>query len=357
MYKLLRPILYKIAPEPMHNAVATMGKVLSLFAPVLRLPFDFEDPMLEIEVFGVRFKNPIGLAPGYDKSGGFAKFMAALGFGFIEVGSVTPLPQAGNPRPRLFRLDQDEAIINRMGFNSIGMKAVAENLKRLQGQHFVIGVNLGKNKTTPNEQAVQDYVAGFKALAALADYVVINVSSPNTPGLRELQGKEQLRELLMELQRLNTITSPSPSSRGGEKGEVVPLLLKIAPELTDGQLDDIAAIALETKIDGLIATNTAATAEMGGGGLSGRPLRKRATEVISYLYKKLEGKIPIIGVGGIFSAQDTYEKIKAGASLVEIYTGMVYEGPMLIKKIKQGLVELLKKDGFENIKEAVGTNA
>ncbi len=354
MYKLLRPILFRVQPETMHNTMASVGKVLSPLAWVLSLPFTFEDPSLEIEVFGTKFKNPVGLAPGYDKSGKFSRFMAALGFGFIEVGSITPVPQPGNPKPRLFRLDADEAIVNRMGFNSVGMKIVAENLRRLQNRDFVVGVNLGKNKTTPNEEALRDYQAGFSGLSEFADYIVINVSSPNTPGLRQLQDKEPLTKILKEIQILNF---------GLPKSKAV--LLKIAPDLTDGQLDDIAAIARETKIDGIIAANTTVSRDglktskeqiekIGEGGVSGRPVRDRVTKIIAYLYKKLEGQVPIIGAGGIFSAEDAYEKIRAGASLVEIYTGMVYEGPMLIKNIKKGLVRLLKNDGFGSVREAVG---
>src|SRR3989344_616355 len=352
IYKLLRPILFAIQPETMHNTMASVGKALSPIAKVLSLPFAFEDPVLETEVFGVRFHNPVGLAPGYDKSGKFARFMAALGFGFIEVGTITPQPQPGNPKPRLFRLDSDEAIINRMGFNSVGADVVAGNLKKLAKRDFVVGVNLGKNKETPNEEALRDYSAVFRRLADFADYVVINVSSPNTPGLRELQDKEPLTKLLKEIQILNF---------GLPKRK--PVLLKIAPDLTDGQLDDIASIVLETKIDGVIAANTtisrdglktssARLQEIGAGGVSGRPIRTRVTEMIAYLYKKLEGRVPIIGVGGIFSAQDAYEKIKAGASLIQVYTGMVYEGPMLIKNVKKGLIKLLKADGFDSISAA-----
>ena len=394
MYKLFRPILFQFDPESSHNIIVKMGGFFSapLFRPAMHRLFDFEHPSLESEVFGHRFKNPIGLAPGYDKAGGFSRFMSVLGFGFIEIGTVTPLPQPGNPRPRLFRLEKDEAIINRMGFNSIGMKAVAENLKKLNPRDFVAGINLGKNKITANDEALRDYLAGFIELAPLADYVVINVSSPNTPGLRELQDKGPLIEILKILQEKNHFTpslNPSPPSLrqrlrramqgGGKKegdssplvGEArwggKPLLLKISPDLTDGQLDDIVAVALETKISGLIATNTTISrvgletdpetlAKIGAGGVSGRPLKERNTEVIAYLYEKTQGQIPIIGAGGIFSAEDAYEKIRAGASLVEIYTGMIYEGPGLIKKIKKGLVELLRKDGFKNISEAVGAD-
>lgn len=354
MYKLIRPILFQIPAETMANTIARTGKVLSPFAPIASALFAYEDPMLETEVFGIKFKNPVGLAPGYDKTGSFSKFMSALGFGFIEVGTVTPFPQPGNPKPRMFRLAADEAMVNRMGFNSIGMDAVAENLKKLANRDFLLGINLGKNKTTSNEQALKDYHLGFEKLAPVADYVVVNVSSPNTPGLRQLQDKGPLLEIFKSLQDAKKRFRISK-----------PLLLKIAPDLTNGQLDDIVAIALVTKIDGLIATNTTISreglktdarqiAQIGEGGLSGRPITKRATEIIRYLYRSMQGRIPIIGVGGIFSAEDAYEKIKAGANLVQVYTGIVYEGPILVKKIKQGLVRLLKKDGFRNITEAVG---
>ncbi|OGE76065.1 MAG: dihydroorotate dehydrogenase (quinone) [Candidatus Doudnabacteria bacterium RIFCSPHIGHO2_02_FULL_48_21] len=336
MYKLLRPILFQIPPETMHDAAARVSSFFSPVAGIFSGLFSYEHPSLETQVFGVKFKNPVGLAPGYDKSGSFARFMAALGFSFIEIGTVTPEPQAGNPKPRLFRIDKDDAVINRMGFNSIGMKAVAENLKKLQHRSFVVGINLGKNKTTSNEQAAEDYLTGYNGLALFADYVVVNVSSPNTPGLRQLLEKEPLKKILNAL----------PRSK--------PLLLKISPDMDNAQLDEIAEVALETKIDGIIATNTIATPE---GGLSGEPLRRRSTEVINHMYKKLNGQLPIIGVGGIFSAEDAYEKIRAGASLVQIYTGMIYEGPGLVKRIKKGLVELLRRDGFMNISEAVGVSA
>lgn len=373
MYKLLRPILFQFDAERSHNTLVKLGGFFSapLFTSLAAPLFAYEHPSLETEIFGLHFKNPIGLAPGYDKAGGFARFMAALGFGFIEIGSITPLPQSGNPRPRLFRLEKDEAIVNRMGFNSIGMRSVAENLKRLENRGFVIGANLGKNKNTPNELAAADYLAGLKELGPLADYAVINVSSPNTAGLRELQGKENLRKLLKELQKRN---HPSPAGvpvlplLQGERvarNSSKPLLLKISPDLTDRELDDIIEVALETRVSGIIAVNTTTSREglktpigkireIGDGGLSGAPLRNRATDVISYLYRQLQGQIPIIGAGGIFTAAHAYEKIRAGASLVEIFTGLVYEGPMVVKRIKQGLAKLLVRDGFSNIKEAVG---
>ena len=352
MYKLLRPILFQFDAEAILNKVIGFGRLAMPAAPLWSRLYYFEHPSLETQVFGVKFKNPVGLAPGFDKAGAFASSMAALGFGFVELGSITPMPQPGNEKPRLFLQPTDRSIVNRMGFNSIGMQAVAENLNRFAKRGFVMGVNIGKNKTTSNENALEDYRAGLGALASLADYVVINVSSPNTPGLRELQGKDELQHLLSELQRLNYETPTSPPPHEGEEGRRSrPLLLKISPDLIDAELDDIASVALETGIAGLIATNTLPTRE---GGMSGRPLAKRSSQIISYLYKKLQGQIPIIGTGGVFSAQDAYEKIRAGASLVEVYTGMVYEGPGVVKKIKKGLVKLVAQDGFKNIQEAVG---
>lgn len=356
MYKLFRPLLFQIPPELMHNAVVRAGKIFSPAVGLVSGFFSYEDPILESEVCGIKFKNPVGLAAGYDKTGSAARFMAAFGLGFIEVGSVTPLPQPGSPRPRLFRLDADRAIVNRMGFNSIGMDAVAGNLKKLTKRSFIVGINLGKNAGTPNQAALRDYLAGFARLAPLVDYVVINVSSPNTPGLRQLQDRAALLEMFGALQEVNRqLIKPKP------------LLLKIAPDLTDAQLEGIAEVAGSAVLSGIIATNTTVSraglktrpqelAQVGPGGLSGLPLRQRATEVIRYLYQRSGGSLPIIGSGGIFSAADAYEKIKAGASLVEIFTGLVYEGPGLVKKIKQGLVELLRTDGFTSIEQAVGAD-
>jgi dihydroorotate dehydrogenase len=302
----------------------------------------------------LRFKNPVGLAAGFDKNGRIVDFLPALGFGFLEVGTVTPVGQAGNDRPRLFRLPQDGAIINRMGFNNDGAPPLALQLQKRRTT-IPVGVNIGKNKATPNEVAVRDYERCFKNLADYADYVTVNVSSPNTPNLRELQEKDSLRTLLVHIAELNR-TRRKP----------LPLLLKIAPDLADEALEDVAQIVRDISLDGVIATNTTiarsglSTARteverIGAGGLSGRPLKQRSTEVISFLYKRLGPDIPIIGAGGIFSAEDAYEKIRAGAALIQVWTGLVYEGPGLVRKINRGLAELLKKDGFGNIKEAIGT--
>lgn len=299
--------------------------------------FELDDPRLEREVFGLKFKNPVGLAAGFDKDAKLIDEMAMLGFGFIEIGTLTPKPQEGNPQPRLFRLPQDEALINRMGFNNGGVMEAVERLKSRKSQ-VIVGGNIGKNKVTPNENAVDDYLICLEELHPYVDYFVVNVSSPNTPNLRDLQEKEPLKQLLTAVKAAND-----------SKSKPKPILLKIAPDLTDGQLDDIIEIVKETQIDGVIATNTtidrskltttASEVEaIGAGGVSGKVLKQRSTEVIRYLHQKSEAAFPIIGVGGIFSAEDAIEKLEAGASLVQVYSGMIYEGPGLIKKIKKGLL-------------------
>jgi dihydroorotate dehydrogenase len=295
---------------------------------------------LAVNLFGLTFKNPVGLAAGFDKDAQFFNEMGALGFGFVEIGTVTPLPQEGNPKPRLFRLKPDSAIINRMGFNNEGVTAVAKRLaKRKISDNLIIGGNIGKNKWTPNEKANDDYIKVFKELYPYVDYFAVNVSSPNTENLRALQDKEPLLKLLGELKRLNVeLQSPKP------------ILLKIAPDLSNDQLDDIVEIALSLPLDGIIATNTTISRqglitspevvrEIGAGGLSGKPLTKRSTEVIRYLNQKLGGSIPIIGVGGIHSTEDALEKLAAGASLIQLYTGFIYEGASLIADINNELIK------------------
>ena len=293
---------------------------------------------LEIEVFGLKFKNRVGLAAGFDKDAKLYNELSSFGFGFIEIGTVTPLPQEGNPKPRLFRLKSDQAIINRMGFNNSGLKSIVKNLKD-KHTDIIIGGNIGKNKITKNEEAVKDYILCFEALFPYVDYFVVNVSSPNTPGLRDLQDKEPLTKLLNTLQKINL----SMSKRK-------PILLKIAPDLTNEQLDDIVEIVKFTKIDGVVATNTTINRDgllesqnklnsIGNGGLSGKPLKERSNEVIKYLSVKSNNSFPIIGVGGIHSANDALEKIKCGATLVQLYTGFVYEGPYLIKSINKSLLD------------------
>ncbi|QBQ40868.1 quinone-dependent dihydroorotate dehydrogenase [Sphingobacterium psychroaquaticum] len=340
MYKIVKPLFFSMSPETAHHNVTgglrRFNKIWGAQA-LLKALYTVEDKRLEREVFGLKFKNPVGLAAGFDKNAEYIDDMAKLGFGFIEIGTVTPRPQPGNDKPRMFRLVHDEALINRMGFNNQGADVAAARLKNLKNKEgLIIGGNIGKNKVTPNEEAVSDYIYCFNALFDYVDYFVVNVSSPNTPGLRDLQEKEPLTKLLNTLQELNL-----------KKANPKPILLKIAPDLTDSQLDDIVEIVMNTKIAGVIATNTtivreglqsdpAIVQEMGG--VSGKPLTKRSTEVIRYLATKSNGAFPIIGVGGIHSAEDALEKLDAGASLIQIYTGFIYEGPALISKICKGLL-------------------
>ncbi|WP_104382130.1 quinone-dependent dihydroorotate dehydrogenase [Sphingobacterium sp. HMA12] len=341
MYKLVKPIFFTMNPEMAHHKVTSGLNVFSKIwgaKQLLNAIFTVEDPRLEREVFGLKFKNPVGLAAGFDKNAEYISDMTNLGFGFIEIGTVTPRPQPGNDKPRMFRLVPDEALINRMGFNNQGADVAANRLKNLKDRKgLLIGGNIGKNKLTPNEEAVNDYIYCFNALFDYVDYFVVNVSSPNTPGLRDLQEKEPLKNILNTLQDLNN-AKPAPK----------PILLKIAPDLTDSQLDDIVEIVMETQIAGVIATNTTISREglksqqeltQEAGGVSGRPLTKRSTEVIRYLSEKSNKAFPIIGVGGIHSAKDAIEKLDAGASLVQVYTGFIYEGPGLITNICKGILQ------------------
>lgn len=340
MYKsFIKPILFRQHPEKAHDFTFSWIKRtfnLPLIGSAIRYNFNYEHPSLVQEVFGLTFKNPVGLAAGFDKDAKLIDEMASLGFGFIEIGTLTPKPQGGNPQPRLFRLPQDQGLINRMGFNNGGVLAAVERLKKRKSS-VIIGGNIGKNKDTPNEDAVGDYLFCLEALHPYVDYFVLNVSSPNTPNLRELQEKEPLKKLLSAVKTANDA-----------KATPKPILLKIAPDLTEGQLDDIVDIVMETGISGIIATNTTLdrgdlitsekeVSEMGAGGLSGQPVKDKSTEVIRYLAKKSRNSFPIIGVGGIFTVRDAIEKLEAGASLVQVYTGMIYEGPSLIKRLNKGL--------------------
>lgn len=336
MYKLLiRPLLFWFDPEKVHHFTFSCIHFLSRipgFSRVVKMIYAVEDKRLETEVFGLKFKNPVGLAAGFDKDAILYKELSQFGFGFIEIGTLTPKPQQGNPKKRLFRLRADSAIINRMGFNNDGVRAAANRLR--DNKNVLIGGNIGKNKDTPNEQAVSDYEICFDALYDVVDYFVVNVSSPNTPNLRALQDKEPLTQLLQILQNKNN-TKPKPK----------PILLKIAPDLTNDQLLDIIDIVQTTKIAGVIATNTTLAREglqsehqTQTGGLSGKPLTQRATEVIRFLSDKSNKAFPIIGVGGIHTAQDAIEKLEAGASLVQLYTGFIYEGPALIKAINKAIL-------------------
>ena len=337
MYKqLIRPLFFLFDPEKIHyftfSLVRFTSKIPGL-ASVFRSLYLVNDTRLETEVFGLKFKNPVGLAAGFDKDAKLYKELSNFGFGFIEIGTLTPKGQEGNPKKRLFRLKEDSAIINRMGFNNGGVLEAVERLKANNG--VLIGGNIGKNKLTPNEEATSDYEICFDALYDHVDYFVVNVSSPNTPNLRALQDKEPLTQLLQTLQNKNLA-----------KPKQKPILLKIAPDLTDEQLLDIIDIVADTKIAGVIATNTTISreglqsinkAEMGG--LSGKPLTNRSTEVIRFLSQKSNKAFPIIGVGGIHTAEDAIEKLEAGASLIQLYTGFIYEGPALVKAINKKILK------------------
>lgn len=342
MYKLiLRPILFWFDPEKVHYFTFSLIRILSKipgFTSFFKSLYEVDDKRLETEVFGLKFKNPVGLAAGFDKDAKLYKELSNFGFGFIEIGTLTPKAQEGNPKKRLFRLKEDSAIVNRMGFNNGGVLEAVERLKQNNG--VLIGGNIGKNKLTSNEDAVKDYEMCFDALYDHVDYFVVNVSSPNTPNLRALQDREPLTQLLQTLQDKNL-------SRPKQK----PILLKIAPDLTNEQLLDIIEIVNETKIAGVIATNTTISREglksinkIEMGGLSGRPLTKRSTEVIRFLSEKSNKSFPIIGVGGIHTADDAIEKLEAGASLVQLYTGFIYEGPALVKAINE---KILKQKGTQ----------
>ena len=344
MYKILiRPILFCFDPEKVHYFTFSLIRFLNKipgFSALYQALYEVKDVRLEREVFGIKFKNPVGLAAGFDKDAKLYQELSNFGFGFIEIGTLTPVGQEGNPKKRLFRLKEDNAIINRMGFNNGGVKEAVERLKKNKG--ILIGGNIGKNKSTPNDQAVKDYEICFDALFPYVDYFVVNVSSPNTPNLRELQDKKPLTELLQTLQDKNN-ERPVISS-GVEKQK--PILLKIAPDLTDEQLLDIIDIIKETKIAGVIATNTTISREglqsdnkTEMGGLSGKPLTNRSTEVIRFLSEKSNKAFPIIGVGGIHTAEDAIEKLNAGASLIQLYTGFIYEGPALVKAINKKILQ------------------
>ncbi len=341
MYKaIIKPLFFLFPPELAHQLTVSIFRALlkiPLLNRIIQSFYRVEHPRLKRSFLGLSFSNPVGLAAGFDKDGKHLKTMSALGFGFLEIGTITPVSQAGNPKPRLFRLPKDAALINRMGFNNMGIESLIDRLKK-RPKNLIIGGNIGKNKDTPQEEALNDYGQCFRQLFPYVDYFAINVSSPNTPGLRQLQEKEPLEQLLFYLQALN-------KELGGK-----PILLKIAPDLNFEQLDDILHIVEKTQLDGVIATNTTISRsdlttsplivkEIGQGGLSGKPLTQRATEVIRYLNQKSKGQLFIIGVGGIFSAEDALEKINAGASLIQVYTGLIYEGPSLVKKINKGILD------------------
>lgn len=343
MYKLLRPLLFRLPPERAHHLTFNLLEWAAKVPGALALVGGSKPSnKAAISVMGLDFPSPVGLAAGMDKDAKHVDALSALGFGFIEIGTLTPVAQPGNEQPRLFRLPTDRALINRMGFNNGGVQAAVARLrKRKTG--IIVGGNIGKNKVTPNEQALDDYVKCFEALYPVVDYFVVNVSSPNTPGLRALQDKGPLLEILSHLSALNT-------KRTSKDGTRKPILLKIAPDLTNDQLDDVVSVVKESGIAGVIATNTTISRDalttprseveaIGAGGVSGAPVRKRSTEVVSYLRERLPRPIVIIGVGGIDSAEAALEKLKAGADLVQVYTGLIYEGPSLIRRINQAYAQ------------------
>jgi dihydroorotate dehydrogenase len=362
LYDLARPFLFRLPAETAHH-LGTGLLDLSLAPPpvraLVRSTFAVRDPALEVERFGIRFPNPVGLAAGFDKGGELFNALGALGFGFVEIGTVTAHAQPGNPPPRLFRLPDDRALLNRMGFNNPGAEAVARRLRRTRIEP-VLGINLGKSKVTPLEDAAGDYLRSLELLEPFARYVVVNVSSPNTPGLRQLQDAAPLRDLL---RALHARAAELARARGGAPR---PILLKIAPDLTDPQVEEAVGIAREEGIAGIVATNTTVSREglrsprarveaLGAGGISGAPVRARAREVVSLIWKTTGGTMPIVGVGGIFTADDAWEMVRAGASLVQLYTGFIYRGPLVAREVCLGLRDRLRRAGMRSLDDAVGS--
>lgn len=344
MYKaIIRPFFFLFDPEKIHHFAFKLIKFSNAIpgvSAINRKIFCIEDKRLEKELFGLKFKNPVGIAAGFDKNAVLYNQLENYGFGFLEIGTATPKPQDGNPKPRMFRLKEDQAIINRMGFNNLGADAIAANLRNRKTK-LIIGGNIGKNTATDNDNAIEDYIYNFNTLHDFVDYFVVNVSCPNVKNLTKLQDTDFLTELLAKLKEINST-----------KSKPKPILLKIAPDLNDSQLDEIIELVATTKIDGIIATNTTTSREnlttsndrivaIGNGGLSGKPIKERSTEVIRYLADKSNKAFPIIGVGGIHSEKDALEKIEAGADLVQIYTGFIYEGPGLVKRINKAILKTL----------------
>lgn len=361
MYQLVRNFLFKMDPEEAHErtiAALHWAQNTSGVLELIRLLYTYQNKRLHIKRWGIEFPNPVGLAAGFDKNAEVYHALTALGFGFVEVGTLTPMAQPGNEKPRLFRLVADEAVINRMGFNNLGAYIASQNLNNYAASDAPIGINIGKNKVTPNEEAASDYEKCLEMLYPYGHYFVINISSPNTPNLRDLQETESLRKLLGAV-RLKT---QELEKRGVPKK---PILLKVAPDMSDEHMRDVVQTAVAEGINGIIATNTTLSREgltnqslaEQAGGLSGRPLTTRSTAWVREIYQEVGDKVPIIGVGGIFNGDDAYAKIKAGASLVQVYTGMIYQGPGIVRSINKRLVQLLKRDGFESVEQAVGVDA
>ena len=357
--KFIRPLLFIGDPEKTHEHMLALLSKMTPLEGVMEQIFSVQDSRLQVKVGSLTFPNPVGLAGGFDKNGVAVRTIAGFGFGFMEIGAVTALAQPGNPKPRLYRLPEDQALINRLGFNNEGAAAIAERLRALRENDkplkIPLGINLGRSKIVETKDAVADFLSAFDQLFSFGDFFTLNVSSPNTPQLRDLQEKNLLQGLLQAIQERNR----DLAVRAGVKPK--PILVKIAPDMEFSQADDILEVALAEKISGLIATNATAflreTLTSGSkepGGLSGKPLKSLATSFVRHLYRAVGGKLPIIGVGGIFTADDAYEKIKAGATAVQIYTGFVYEGPAAVKRINQGLIRLMERDGYRSIAEAVG---
>ncbi len=363
LYKsILRPLLFLKDPENTHEQVLALLSRLGFLEKTLERLFRIEDSRLEVAVGPLTFTNPVGLAGGFDKNAVAVTSLPGFGFGFMEVGAVTALAQPGNPKPRLYRLPRDRALINRLGFNNEGAEAIAARLGALRKNgHFPripIGINIGRSKIVETKDAVADFVSAFSKLYSYGDFFTLNVSSPNTPNLRELQAKKYLQNLLRAIQEKNRELT------GRSKASEKPVFVKIAPDMEFSQVDDIIEVVESEKVTGVVATNAtvflreklvSGTNEPGG--LSGKPLKRKATSFIRHIYQATRGRLPVIGVGGIFNAEDAYEKIKAGAAAVEIYTGFIYEGPGVVKRINRGLLRLTERDGFKNISEAVGSEA
>ncbi|GIP33915.1 quinone-dependent dihydroorotate dehydrogenase [Paenibacillus sp. J2TS4] len=357
---LAKPVLFRMDAEKAHhliiNGLSKGARFPGMASLLGQLYGTVPSPKLEVKLWDIEFPNPIGLAAGLDKNGQAVPGFSAIGFGFMEVGTVTPKPQTGNDRPRLFRLPEDLALINRMGFNNVGADQMAVNLRQTGRRTIPVAVNIGKNKTTSNEEAEQDYRECLRKLYPFGDFFVVNISSPNTPDLRKLQHGEELKRLLEAVME-------ERDRQSGQDARPKPVLVKIAPDISDQDLEYIMDTILASPISGIIATNTTIRRDGLGhpnasetGGLSGKPLTARSTDVIKAIYRLTRGRIPIIGCGGIFNAQDAYDKIRAGANLVEVYTSLIYEGPGLIKRLNAGLLELLERDGCSHISEAVGAD-
>jgi dihydroorotate dehydrogenase len=365
IYKnLLRPLLFKAAPETAHEfGIETLKIALGSKAAqnLAAERFACVESFGELERFGLKFKNPLGVAAGFDKNGAVVNQLAGLGFGFVEVGTVTYEPQKGNEKPRLFRLPEDSALINRLGFNNDGAKKIVERLKRIN-PNCVLGVNIGKNKNIPIDAAIENYLASFDLAFEVADYVAVNVSSPNTPNLRELQKAENLEDLLGELQKRNQALAKQRDADCRQDAGV-PLFVKIAPDLSDAEIEAIVDVAQRLNLAGIVATNTTVKRENlktkidESGGLSGKPLEKRSNEVVRKIHNFSKGKLPIVGVGGVFTAADAFEKIQAGACLIQSYTGFIYQGFAFARDVNSGLSKILAERGFNNLDEAVGADS